>query len=53
MDNVLRVLVEAVETLEEYLPDAAEAIESSAERKKVVALVNRVSKLIRETKQEL
>lgn len=53
MENILRVAVEAVETLEEYLPDLPDCVENETERKRVLSLVNRILRLGTETKERL
>lgn len=53
MENILRVITEAVEVLEEYLIDLPECIENDSERRKVIAIVNRVIRIGNETKKEL
>lgn len=53
MENVLRVVIEAVETLETYLPDLPDCIETENERRKVLSVVNRVLRIGSETKKEL
>lgn len=45
MENILRVVRDAVATLEEYLPDVADCADTDAEKKKVRDLLNRISKV--------
>ncbi len=53
MENIMRVITEAVETLEEYLTDLPECIENETERRRVVSVVNRVLRIGTVTKKEL
>lgn len=53
MENLMRVVREAVETLEEYLPDLPECAETPSEQRELIALVNRLIRLSNQTKQEL
>ena len=53
MDTYLRVIDEAVETLEDRLTDAADCAETAAERRKVSDLLNRLARLINQTRAQL
>lgn len=53
MDNYLRIVTDAVSTLENLLPDLADAIENEAEERKVRAICNQLAKLVNETRDQL
>ena len=53
MDNILRVTLEATETLEEYLNDLSECVENEQERKKVLSIINRVIRAATQAKETL
>lgn len=53
MDNILRVVQEATETLEEYLNDLSECVETEQERKKVLSIINRVHRAALQAKETL